>query len=299
MQKAAVVLGSATPALESYHNALTGKYQLLKLTERFAGACLPRVSVIDMNQEHKENNWTFMSRYLRERLQSTLDAGRQAILLLNRRGYSAFLICKDCGHTHTCPNCSVKLVYHRNDLRLRCHQCGHHVRAPERCPACQGEQLHYKGTAIQKAEEHLLETFASARIIRMDQDTTRGKDAHARLLEKFGSREADILLGTQMVAKGLDFAGVSLVGVLNADIGLHIPDFRASERTFQLLAQVAGRASGRALFARHGLRAGNRASSSVLWGRLSAQRKPGNLPRFPLRRRSRREYRPCRFCRRS
>jgi primosomal protein N' (replication factor Y) len=155
------------------------------------------------------------------------------------------LICKDCGHTYSCPNCSVNLIYHQADATLKCHQCGHEDAAPSSCAKCRGEQIKYRGTGIQKAEEHLRELFAEARILRMDQDSTRRKGAHISILDSFANREADILLGTQMVAKGLDFPGVVLVGVLQADIGLHFPDFRASERTFQLLTQVAGRA-GRA-----------------------------------------------------
>ncbi len=245
LQRALVVLGSATPSLESWRNACQGKYRLLSMRSRYADATLPSVNVLDMNAEHREGNWSFLSRHLARRLEDTLKARRQVILLLNRRGYSTFLLCKDCGFIHTCLSCSVHLVFHRHDHTLRCHQCGFTVAAPSRCPKCRGEQLQYKGTGIQKAEEMLRELFPSARICRMDQDTTRRKGSHVTLVEAMARREIDILLGTQMVAKGLDFPGVALVGVLQADTGLHIPDFRASERTFQLLAQVAGRA-GRA-----------------------------------------------------
>ncbi len=241
-QKAAVVLGSATPSLESYRNAQIGKYSLVELTKRFGAARLPTVEIVDMNREHQANNWTFLSRYLSERIDSTLSRGRQIILLLNRRGFSASLLCKTCGHVHMCRNCSVHLVYHRTGALLRCHQCGWEEAAPSVCPQCRGEQIKYKGTGIQKAQEVLAEMFPAARILRMDQDSTRRKGAHVTILDSFARQEADILLGTQMVAKGLNFPGVSLVGVLQADIGLHFPDFRASERTFQLLTQVAGRA---------------------------------------------------------
>ncbi|MBD3392825.1 MAG: primosomal protein N' [Chitinivibrionales bacterium] len=241
-QNAVVVLGSATPSFESFHNALSGKYEMIRLARRFGEASLPRVELVDMNQEHRRGNWTFLSTYLRERIGDTLAGDRQVILLLNRRGFSVSLICKNCGHTYTCPNCSVHLVYHRAGAILRCHQCGHSQHAPDTCPRCRGDQIKYAGTGIQKAEEHLREVFPAARILRMDQDTTRGKGKHVSILGTFADRKADILLGTQMVAKGLDFPGVQLVGVLQADIGLHFPDFRASERTFQLLAQVAGRA---------------------------------------------------------
>ena len=242
VQKTLVVLGSATPSFESYRNALSGKYQLIPLTRRFGAAALPRVEIVDMAAEHGENNWTFLSRYLHRRISEVLTDRRQVILLLNRRGFSTVLICKDCGHTYVCPQCSVNLTYHKSDHRLKCHQCGLVEPAPQTCMKCRGEHIKYKGTGIQKAEEYLKAEFPQATIIRMDQDTTRGRGAHIRILEKFANQEADILLGTQMVAKGLNFPGVALVGVLQADIGLHFPDFRAAEKTFQLLAQVAGRA---------------------------------------------------------
>jgi primosomal protein N' (replication factor Y) len=245
LQNAVAVLGSATPSLESFHNAQTGKYRLLTLQNRFGGAVLPVVKVIDMGDEHRENNWTFLSRHLRERIGAALENGRQIILLLNRRGFSTFLVCKDCGHTYTCPQCSVNLIYHKSDYRLKCHQCGREEPAPSACPACKGEQIKFKGTGIQKAEEYIASQFPQARMIRMDQDTTRARGGHIDIIGRFENREADILLGTQMVAKGLNFPGVALVGVLQADIGLHFPDFRAAEKTFQLLSQVAGRA-GRA-----------------------------------------------------
>lgn len=241
-QESIVVLGSATPSFESYYNAHNGKYTLLKLVKRFGEAALPRVKIIDMNLEHRENNWTFLSRYLKERILETLEHKRQIILLLNRRGFSTILICKDCGHVYVCPNCSVNLIYHRFNMSLKCHQCGYGEPAPSTCNKCGGEQINYKGTGIQKVEEFLNFVFPQARVLRMDQDTTRRKGKHISILETFAEREADILLGTQMVAKGLNFPGVKLVGVLQADIGLHFPDFRASEKTFQLLAQVAGRA---------------------------------------------------------
>ena len=217
----------------------------MTLSRRFGAAVLPSVNVVDMRKEHEENNWTLLSRHLRDRVTSALSAGRQVILLLNRRGFSTFLICKDCGHAYRCPSCSVNLIYHKSEFKLKCHQCGHEEGAPQTCPKCRGEQIKFKGTGIQKAEEMLRADFPGARILRMDQDTTRGKTGHIDIIGKFERREADILLGTQMVSKGLNFPGVALVGVLAADIGLHFPDFRAAERTFQLLSQVAGRA-GRA-----------------------------------------------------
>ncbi len=244
-QRALVVLGSATPSLESYYNTSTGKYHYLKLGKRFGEGVLPAVKVISMTEEHKENNWTILSRYLTRRIEETLQNKRQIILLLNRRGFSTVLICKDCGHTCMCPSCSVALRYHRTDSTIKCHFCGYQEHAPDICPSCKGEQIKYKGTGIQRAEEFLKEIFPSARILRMDQDTTRRKGAHISILQEFATGNSDILIGTQMVSKGLNFPGVALVGVIAADTGLHLPDFRASERTFQLLTQVAGRA-GRA-----------------------------------------------------
>jgi len=241
-QNALVVLGSATPSFESYQNARSGKYQLIILKNRFGRARLPNVEIVDMRQEHKDNNWTLVSRYLEARMHETLRQNRQVILLLNRRGFSTVLLCKDCGYAHMCADCSVTLRYHRADTTLKCHFCGHEEPAPQRCPSCGGEKIKYKGSGIQKAEELLRQLLPNARILRMDQDSTRRKGAHCSILDMFGEKKADILLGTQMVAKGLDFPGVALVGVLQADTGLHFPDFRASERTFQLLAQVAGRA---------------------------------------------------------
>ncbi len=245
IQNAVVVLGSATPSIESYYNALSGKYHLVQLKQRFGTSRLPDVKIVDMAQEHKENNWTPLSRYLVNRIDQELAEARQIILLLNRRGFSPVLLCQECGYTNSCPNCSVNLRYHKADTTLKCHLCGYEVIAPDRCPKCLGEKIKYKGTGIQKAEELLRERFHYARIIRMDQDTTRRKGSHVAILDTFARGEADILLGTQMVAKGLNFPKVTLVGVLQADTGLHFPDFRASERTFQLLTQVAGRA-GRA-----------------------------------------------------
>lgn len=241
-QNALVLLGSATPSLESYYNGLTGKYNMIRLCRRFGSAALPDVKIINMAEEHSKNNWTAISFYLAERIKNCLSQKRQIILLLNRRGYSTVLLCKDCGHICECPNCSVSLHYHRNDRTIKCHLCGFEQSAPESCPVCMGEQIKYKGTGIQKAEELLKERFPDARIMRMDQDTTRLKGSHISILRDFSDGKADILLGTQMVSKGLNFPNVALVGVLQADTGLHFPDFRASERTFQLMTQVAGRA---------------------------------------------------------
>jgi primosomal protein N' (replication factor Y) (superfamily II helicase) len=244
-QKALVVLGSATPGIESFYNAQSGKYHYIKLSQRYGAGVLPDVHIVNMTKEHDDNNWTIISRHLADRIDYALSIERQIILLLNRRGFSTVLICKECGHTCVCPNCSVSIRYHKNDNSVKCHFCGFQQHAPEVCPNCQGQQIKYKGTGIQKAEEFIKEQFPHARILRMDQDTTRRKGSHIEILNEFASGNADILIGTQMVSKGLNFPGVAVVGVITADTGLHLPDFRASERTFQLLTQVAGRA-GRA-----------------------------------------------------
>lgn len=244
-QKALVVLGSATPGIESFYNAQSGKYHYIKLSQRYGAGVLPDVHIVNMTKEHDDNNWTIISRHLANRIDYALSIERQIILLLNRRGFSTVLICKECGHTCTCPNCSVSIRYHKNDNSVKCHFCGFQQQAPQVCPNCQGQQIKYKGTGIQKAEEFIKEQFPHARILRMDQDTTRRKGSHIEILNEFASGNADILIGTQMVSKGLNFPGVAVVGVITADTGLHLPDFRASERTFQLLTQVAGRA-GRA-----------------------------------------------------
>lgn len=241
-QKALVVLGSATPSMESYYNTITKKYNKICLIKRFGSAALPAVKIVDMGEEHRNNNWSPISRFLLNRIFECIEKKKQIILLLNRRGFSTVLICKNCGKTCTCPNCSVNMRYHRSDYTLKCHLCGYEEKAPDVCPYCKGEQIKYKGTGIQKIEEFLKNEFPQINILRMDQDTTRRKGAHIEILNKFANREADILLGTQMVSKGLDFPSVSLVGVIQADISLHFPDFRASEKTFQLLTQVAGRA---------------------------------------------------------
>lgn len=241
-QHACVVLGSATPSFESYYNGKSGKYNLVKLSSRFGAGVLPTVSIVNMAQEQKSGNWTPFSREFIDKAHACLKNNKQIIILLNRRGYSSVLLCKECGYTAMCPNCSVTLRFHKNDQVIRCHLCNYERVAPSQCPSCKGIKIKYQGTGIQKAEEILRKFFPTTGILRMDQDSTRRKGAHISILSAFASGEAQILLGTQMVAKGLDFPRVSLVGVLQADIGLHLPDFRASERTFQLLAQVAGRA---------------------------------------------------------
>lgn len=241
-QKALVVLGSATPSMESYYNGKSGKFELITLSERYGGAQLPEVTLVDMNRERAKGNWSPFSTEMRSCIEETVADGKQVILLLNRRGYAVSLVCGNCGHIRQCPNCSVNLVYHRTGDEIKCHHCGYMAHPNYQCESCGGTELQYNGNGIQKIEDHLGELFPSARILRMDQDTTSRKGSHVAILEAFARKEADILLGTQMVAKGLSFSDVTLVGVLQADTGLSLPDFRASERLFQLLTQVAGRA---------------------------------------------------------
>ncbi|MGY3724858.1 replication restart DNA helicase PriA [Granulicatella balaenopterae] len=236
-----VILGSATPSLESRARAQKSVYQLLELPTRAKDQPLPEVKIIDMKQEYSKNRGTF-SLELQEAIKDRLDKKEQTVLLLNRRGYSSFVMCRDCGYVLECPNCDISLTLHMDVHQMKCHYCGFETNIPRRCPKCFENQIRYYGTGTQKVEEELQELFPEARIIRMDVDTTRKKGQHEALLNKFGSNQADILLGTQMIAKGLDFPNVTLVGVINADTSLNIPDFRSFERTFQLLTQVAGRA---------------------------------------------------------
>ncbi|MCA0969254.1 primosomal protein N' [Halobacillus litoralis] len=237
-----VVLGSATPALETYARAAKGNYQLLTLTKRMNDANMPDVDIVDMRDELHEGNRSMFSRMLKEKIEDRLAKGEQVVLFLNRRGYSTFVMCRDCGHVAECPHCDIALTYHKRQNRLKCHYCSHEEPMPTECPECESKTIRFFGTGTQKVEEALEQLIPEARIIRMDVDTTRRKGAHERLLKKFGDKEADILLGTQMIAKGLDFGNVTLVGVLAADSLLNLPDFRASEKTFQLLTQVSGRA---------------------------------------------------------
>lgn len=238
-----VVLGSATPSLESRARAQKGVYALLRLTQRGnQQATLPEVQVVDMREEFKRKNTSSFSTVLMKDLKDRLANQEQSVLLLNRRGYSSFVMCRDCGHVVKCPNCDISLTLHMDTKTLRCHYCGHEERIPRRCPECGEDKIRYYGTGTEKVEEELQQLLPEARILRMDVDTTRRKGAHERLLKAFETQQADILLGTQMIAKGLDFPNVTLVGVLNADTALNLPDFRASERTFQLLTQVSGRA---------------------------------------------------------
>ena len=244
--KAALVLGSATPSLETRARASRGLYGLLRLTQRAnPQAHLPQVEVVDFRDylgQQENGNYTPV---LLEKIRQTLDRKEQVVLLLNRRGYSSFVMCRDCGSVDECPNCDISLTLHMDTRSMQCHYCGFQKAIPRICPSCSSPSIRYYGTGTQRAFEELQDLFPDARILRMDVDTTRKKGSHENLLQAFGQGEADILLGTQMIAKGLDFPNVTLVGVLNADTALNLPDFRSSERTFQLLTQVAGRA-GRA-----------------------------------------------------
>jgi primosomal protein N' (replication factor Y) len=248
---AVVVLGSATPSLESWTNATSGKYQLLSLPDRVGGGKLPRVEVIDLRHkaalaEGSTGPNTGYEAIIREELDEALSERlrkkEQSILLLNRRGYSSFVQCNDCGDVVVCPNCSITLTVHRAPERLLCHYCSHQEPLRAKCRRCGGETLKHRGLGTQQIERALADRFPAARIARMDVDTTSGKWAHAEILDRVASGAVDILLGTQMIAKGLDFPNVTLVGVVDADVGINLPDFRASERCFQLLSQVSGRA---------------------------------------------------------
>lgn len=240
--EAVVVLGSATPAIESYSRAKQmGPYSLLKLTRRVEMRSLPKVRIIDMREEMKSGNIGIFSRELVLAVEVRLARGEQVILFLNRRGYATFVVCRECGLVIKCPNCDISLTYHVGGF-LRCHYCNYIVSIRGRCSDCGSGYLGYFGTGTQKVEEEVRNTFPSARVMRMDRDTTAKKGSHKRILKAFKEGGADILIGTQMVAKGLDMPQVTLVGVINADVTLYMPEFRSAERTFQLVTQVAGRA---------------------------------------------------------
>jgi len=240
---ALLVLGSATPSVESMYFARTGRYALFTLGERYNERPLPRVVIADMRRELRAGNGGSISSVLRAELEKNLAAGEQSILFINRRGTSGLVVCGECGYTYTCPNCSVSMTYHAVGRRLMCHYCGHTEPAPETCPQC-GGKLNFVGAGTQKVEEELRTLFPGAEIARMDTDTVSRSGSHERLLERFRDKRIPILVGTQMVTKGLDFGNVTLVGVLSADQALYVSDFRARERTFSLITQVVGR-SGR------------------------------------------------------
>lgn len=239
-----LVLGSATPSVETYKRALDGEFALVRMPDRINARPLPDVNIVDMRREVKRGNPSPFSAALRERLAATLSEGQQAILFLNRRGYSQTVLCRDCGYVAKCEQCDVSLTYHSEENCLKCHYCGARYKMLTACPSCGGTHIYYAGTGTQRVVGDLKKLFPSARILRMDNDTTSGKEGHYRILRQFAERQADILVGTQMVAKGHDFPLVTLVGILDADMSLHFPDYRSNERTFQLVTQVAGR-SGR------------------------------------------------------
>ena len=246
LERCQVVLGSATPSLESFQNAQSGKYNLVRLTERADGQALPLIRVVDMRNETRKQKGgpAILSERLRTDMEKKLEAGQQVILFLNRRGFARSLQCPSCGHVCECQHCTVPLTYHRTEERLICHLCGYQSIVPRACPKCHDRSILLQGYGTQKVEEVLKKVFPSARLARLDADTARKKNALRNTLRDSRARKIDILLGTQMIAKGLDFPNVTLAGILNADLSLHAPDFRAGERTFQLLTQVAGR-SGR------------------------------------------------------
>src|SRR3954463_12077040 len=238
-----VVLGTATPSLESYHNAIQGKYRLLKLTQRVDSCQMPLMRIVDLRQERrKEKIAPILSERLRSAITQRLEKREQTILFLNRRGFSTSLLCSNCGEARDCPNCSVALTFHRHAARLSCHLCGHTAAVPKKCPACSQDALIYSGFGTEKVEANVSQLFPQAAVRRMDADSMTRKDSYRDTLQAFRAGKIDILVGTQMIAKGLHFPNVTLVGIINADLALHMPDFRAGERTFQLLTQVAGRA---------------------------------------------------------
>jgi primosomal protein N' (replication factor Y) len=237
-----IILGSATPSLESYYNAAKGNIRYLELKNRIEKKPLPEVKILDMTKEDKES-WSFSSTFLNA-LKENVSHGRQAILMLNRRGYSPFLMCMDCGYTYKCPACSITLTYHKDTGQLKCHYCGSYLKPRDLCPKCSGSKTKSLGTGTQRVEEELRSLMPGLLLKRMDRDTTQRKLAHYRIVKEMEQNKIDILVGTQMVAKGHDFPDVTLSGIVLADVALNLPDFRSSEKTFQLFTQLAGR-SGR------------------------------------------------------
>ncbi|MCE5322764.1 primosomal protein N' [bacterium] len=241
---AALVLGSATPSIESFTLARNGQYKLLVMSNRIENRPMPTVHIADLREEYSKGRLTIFSSRLEGAINDCLSRGEQVMLFQNRRAYSTFLLCRDCGHVERCPNCAVSLKFHAAAKKLSCHHCDYEMPAPDKCPKCGSIRIGKFGIGTERVEEEVKKTFQGARVIRMDRDTTARKGAHGSILATFRAGEADILVGTQMIAKGLDFPNVTLVGVISADTSLNLPDFRASERTYQLVSQVAGR-SGR------------------------------------------------------
>ena len=239
-----LVLGSATPRLETMARAKKGVYQLLELNKRVGNSILPKVTLVDMQEEYKKKNFIF-SDLLKEKIKMTLEKNEQVILFLNRRGFSTFINCSNCGYTFKCPNCDISLIYHKSTENLICHYCGYQKKVTKLCPNCNEDGLKYLGLGTEKLEEEIKSLFPMSSVIRMDQDSTSKKGMHEKIVNDFNDNKYNILLGTSMISKGLDFPNVTLVGILNADMSLNIPDFRSNENTFSLLNQVSGRAGRR------------------------------------------------------
>jgi primosomal protein N' (replication factor Y) (superfamily II helicase) len=243
LEGAVALLGSATPSLESFHNARSGKYQLLQLDSRVENRPMAPVEIVDLREDFKVTRRTGpLSSKLTDAISARLAEGTQSLILINRRGYSWFVLCRSCGAGVQCENCSISLTYHKQRSRLECHYCGFSRRVPETCPKCKSEHVYFFGAGAEQLEEKLRAKFPTAKVARLDRDSVRTKRAYQQVLGDFASGKIDVLVGTQMVAKGHDFQRVTLVGVVSADSQLSLPDFRAAERTFQLLTQVAGRA---------------------------------------------------------
>jgi primosomal protein N' (replication factor Y) len=236
-----VVFASATPSVESYYYGLTSKYKLIELKNRVASKKMPKMKIVDMRQELKNNNKSMFSRELYEKISLNLKDKNQSIIFLNRRGHSTFVSCRQCGYVYKCHHCDISMTYHNNGY-LICHYCGTAKKIDNNCPKCGSKYIKYFGAGTEKIEGEIKRLFPKARVLRMDVDTTRNKNSYEKIYNSFKHGEADILIGTQMITKGLDFPNVTLVGVIAADMSLNLPDYRAAERTFQLITQVGGRA---------------------------------------------------------
>lgn len=241
-KKCKIILGSATPSVETYHKASCGEYKLIEINNRADGALMPKVTVVDMREELINNNRSIFSNQLFAAINDRLEKKEQSIIFLNRRGFSTFVSCRKCGYVFKCTNCDISLTYHNEEKMLVCHYCGKRMHLPDVCPKCKSRYVKYFGIGTEKIEQEIRKCFPSSRTLRMDFDTTRKKNSYEKIYEAFKNKEADILIGTQMVAKGLDFPDVTLVGIVAADLSLNMPDFRSGERTFQLITQVSGRA---------------------------------------------------------
>ncbi|MEG2116209.1 MAG: primosomal protein N', partial [Clostridia bacterium] len=239
---AKIVLGSATPSVESYYKAKKGEYELIEISDRVNKMIMPRFDIVDMKREVTGGNKSVISGYLADKLKECLDEGNQAILFLNRRGFASYYQCEECGYVCKCNDCDVALTYHREEHALKCHYCGQKYIIPTECPDCHSKHFKRGGVGTETVVKELSELFPNARVLRMDNDTTTTKESHNNILQAFRERKADVLVGTQMVAKGHDFPSVTLVGIINADMSLFFSDYRSGERTFQLITQVAGRA---------------------------------------------------------